>query len=330
MTQASSTLRDDDAIDIAAFHRMAEMLANLDVGLVVLDRGYQVRFWNTFMTNHSGQAAHKVAGQSLFGLFPELDTGWFRHKVESVFLLHTRAFTRWEQRPWIFRFGNHRPLTSGADAMYQNAVFIPLAGLSGGVEHVAIMVYDVTETALNRTALAAANLELETLSRTDRLTGLNNRAHWEECVIREFRRFQRAQQKIAMVMFDIDHFKKVNDTYGHLAGDAVIAATAQTLKNTMRDTDIAGRYGGEEFGVVLHNTTGEEAAVFAERLRQAIQRRSVVHDAATIGYTISLGIAELNVGLSDHKKWMERADRALYRSKQTGRDRWTIYDPALM
>jgi diguanylate cyclase (GGDEF)-like protein len=220
-------------------------------------------------------------------------------------------------------------MTGTIENMYQNTTMVPIAGLSGTVEHVAIMVYNVTTAATNSLALTAVNSELQKLSRSDQLTGLNNRAYWEECLVREFRRYQRSRHPTTLVMFDIDHFKKVNDTYGHVAGDAVIRATAQVLRTTMRETDIAGRYGGEEFGVVLTGTGATDATHFAERLRTAIASNPVQHHANTIAYTISLGIAELEQGIVEHKHWIERSDRALYHSKQNGRNRHTLYEQTI-
>jgi len=124
---------------------------------------------------------------------------------------------------------------------------------SGEVNNICIIIYDVTDVAINSQALNATNKQLEYLSRTDRLTELNNRGFWEECLQQEFARFQRHQLPTSLVIFDIDHFKKVNDTFGHQAGDEVIRRCAQSLSKSARDTNICGRYGGEEFYVgIVH------------------------------------------------------------------------------
>jgi diguanylate cyclase (GGDEF)-like protein len=147
--------------------------------------------------------------------------------------------------------------------------------------------------------------------------------------VSEFRRTRRTQQPSTLIMFDIDHFKKVNDTYGHQAGDDVIRATSARLREAMRSTDIAGRYGGEEFGVILVNTRADGALIFAERLRQTIEASVVRHEQHEIRYTVSLGIAELGAGLKDHKQWIECADQGLYAAKHGGRNRAVIYRPEL-
>jgi diguanylate cyclase (GGDEF)-like protein len=125
-------------------------------------------------------------------------------------------------------------------------------------------------------------------------------------------------------MFDIDHFKKVNDTYGHQTGDAVIRMTADILRDTVRTTDVCGRYGGEEFAVILVNTRQADALTVAERLRTRIEACTVEHEAQNIRYTISLGVAELAGAMPDYKAWLERADQAVYESKHAGRNRSTV------
>ena len=126
-------------------------------------------------------------------------------------------------------------------------------------------------------------------------------------------------------MFDIDHFKKVNDTYGHPAGDEVIRQTARLLRETMRTTDIAGRYGGEEFVIILADTAMDGAQIFAERLRSVIGDQTVRHDQHEIRYTISLGVAEMQERIESPKQWIECADRALYEAKHAGRNRVALY-----
>lgn len=224
------------------FHWMMDMLQNIDVGLVVLNKNNEIQLWNSFMENHSGLIASNTRNKDLFELFPEIEKDWFQHKVESVFQLKTRAFSIWEQRPYIFKFKNYRPITGIARFMYQNISIFPIVSTTGEVDNICIIVYDVTDIATNRDALSLANKQLEELSRTDRLTGLNNRGYWQERQEAEFARNQRYKNDTSLVIFDIDHFKKVNDTHGHQAGDEVIRQCSAALKECARDVDICGRY----------------------------------------------------------------------------------------
>ncbi len=315
----------ESTIDIKEFHWLMDMLQTIDVGLVVVDKNFSILVWNGFMENHSGLTPKTVKGQNLFKAFEEIPETWLRHKAHTVFTLKCRSFMTWEQRPYLFRFKNYRPITGTEAHMYQNVTIAPLASITGEVDHIALIIYDVTDIASNRKALEAANHELEHLSRTDRLTQLNNRGHWEECLEQEFSRFKRYNTTCSVVMFDIDHFKKVNDTYGHQAGDEVIRIVSKVLRDNLRKTDVAGRYGGEEFGVILGNTDAESAHIFCERIREQVAALQVVHDNQTIRFTVSLGISQANEQITDYKAWLEQADQALYASKQGGRNRTTIF-----
>jgi diguanylate cyclase len=305
-------------------HWQMDILQNIDVGLVVMDENYIINVWNSFMQNHSGKAAEKVLGKSLFDAFPELPEPWFKQKAQAVFVLQNTAFTTWEQRPYLFRFPHYRPITGTAEHMYQNSSIIPLLDTTGTVKNICLIIYDVTDTAVNKLAQQQANEQLQHLSRTDHLTGLFNRGHWELRLIQEFKRFDRYEHSSSLIMLDIDHFKKINDTYGHTIGDEVIRAVSRIIKEQVRDLDIPGRYGGEEFGIILTNTNGDGAYVFAERLRTIIANSTIYTENHEIKFTISLGVSELNDQLRDHRHWIEKADQGLYRSKEGGRNRVTL------
>ena len=163
-------------------------------------------------------------------------------------------------------------------------------------------------------------------SSTDRLTGLYNRGHWESNLKAAYARHQRYGHALSLVMLDIDHFKRVNDTYGHQAGDKVIEHVAGLLREHVREADVAGRYGGEEFGVVLSDTDKAGALIFAERLRKAVETLEVHYNDQAIRFTISLGVADLSQPSNDHADLIARADQALYTSKKSGRNRVTVHE----
>ncbi len=320
---------DSGKIDIREMHWFIHMLQALDAGLVVLDRDYRIQVWNSFMENHSGRHPGQILGKEIFSLFPEIEAGWFRRKAEAVFQLGSRAFVTWEQRPYLFRFRNYRPITGRAEFMYQNITFVPLLSLAGDVSHLGLLIYDVTDTAVHKQALEQANRRLAQLNRTDHLTGLYNRAYLEEMLAREYSRSRRTFQSCTLMMFDIDHFKKINDSHGHPAGDAVLQATARVLKESIRDTDIAARYGGEEFCVILIDTNAKEAQLVAERLRRNMEAETLHYDGKEIRWTISSGIAALVELMETPAQWLECADKALYEAKERGRNQWRLYKEAV-
>jgi diguanylate cyclase (GGDEF)-like protein/PAS domain S-box-containing protein len=157
-------------------------------------------------------------------------------------------------------------------------------------------------------------LELERLARTDVLTGLANRRQAQEVLARETRRADRHGFPLSVVLLDIDHFKSINDRFGHPQGDGVLARVAASLRSTLREEDMVARWGGEEFLVVLPHVRLESALVCTERLRA---RSPLVSEVGQV--TLSAGVAELGEGEGCHSL-IDRADRALYRAKARGRD----------
>jgi len=177
------------------------------------------------------------------------------------------------------------------------------------------MIRDITE----RKQLKA---ELEQMATTDALTGIFNRGHFNQAFEVEFQRSQRYQLPLSIIIMDADHFKSVNDDYGHPAGDAFLIALAQTITNVARQTDVVARYGGEEFVVVLPQTDGKEAMIMAERLRESIEVMTIEHEGHAISRTASIGVASLTeVKTEIAGDLLKQADQALYKAKESGRNR---------
>ena len=303
---------------------MQDITQSLDVGIVVLDLDFKIVLWNSFMENHHGAGSEHVLGSEIFDMFDDLPTDWFKQKVRGVLQFKGRAFTTWEQRPYLFRMNHYRPFTSVAEFMYQNITIIPLRDISGNFSHVGIIVYDVTDVALQKIKLQETKNELGVLAKTDDLTGLYNRGYWDHRLRQEFDRYSRTRQTPTLIMLDIDHFKKVNDTYGHDAGDAVIKMLANLLVCQLRATDVIGRLGGEEFGVILIDTTVEPAEILANRLRQTIEDTTIYAGGNEIKITSSFGVTELNGQFDDYKQWFKTVDLALYDSKNANRNTVTV------
>ena len=167
--------------------------------------------------------------------------------------------------------------------------------------------------------------EVQKLAITDPLTNLNNRRKFEELATKEFERSIRYNRPLCVIMIDLDQFKQVNDTYGHLIGDHVLASLADLCKKNLRNIDILARYGGEEFIIVLPETTATQALISAERLRRDCEENAVETVQGPIKFTISLGLAELNKTCKTLEELVDRADQALYESKRTGRNKSTIW-----
>ncbi len=175
--------------------------------------------------------------------------------------------------------------------------------------------------------LSEMNDRLLLISRTDGLTGLANRRHIEERLHEMWEHAVRLNEPLACVMCDIDKFKSVNDTYGHQAGDAVLKQFADVLKNEAREIDRVGRYGGEEFIVLLPGTVLDAAVTFAERVRSAVEARTFTFDGGTLLRTVSCGVAAFpHPRVQAHEGLIKAADGALYVAKETGRNKVVRFD----
>jgi diguanylate cyclase (GGDEF)-like protein len=183
---------------------------------------------------------------------------------------------------------------------------------------VALPLVIVLQRSLRHASLAAA-------ARTDAKTGLLNAGAWQREAAVEVTR-ARAQDPLVVAIADIDHFKAVNDTHGHLAGDAVLAAVSAAMRDLLRDCDLCGRFGGEEFALLLPRTTAAQALEITERIRQGISQLAVPRDgSAAIQVTISIGVAMPTQACRTLDDLLAAADHALYQAKRSGRDRVVIY-----
>ncbi|WP_413205759.1 diguanylate cyclase [Rhodospirillum sp. A1_3_36] len=172
-------------------------------------------------------------------------------------------------------------------------------------------------------ALRRKTEELRLLATTDSLTGVLNRRAFGAAVDAELDRTRRYDRSACLMMLDIDFFKKINDTYDHAMGDEALRVFASHCQSQLREVDLFGRLGGEEFAGFLPETSSEEALVVANRLRMALKTRAVVDGSRTVFMTVSIGLAQIGIGdtLDD---LLRRADDALYLSKKDGRDRVTL------
>src|SRR5215831_8526740 len=160
----------------------------------------------------------------------------------------------------------------------------------------------------------------------DGLTKVFNKKYFTDYLEKEFAFAARHKGPLALIFLDIDHFKKINDTYGHPAGDFVLSELSQMMANLVRTEDVLARFGGEEFTVLCRGTDLAGARIVAERLRKAVEERAFTFGGKTIPVTISLGIASVpDGGVNDHAAFLAAADKALYEAKRTGRNRVCLH-----
>lgn len=166
-----------------------------------------------------------------------------------------------------------------------------------------------------------SELRLLELAQTDALTGLSNRIRLKETFERERSRAKREQTPFSLIVLDLDHFKSVNDNYGHEAGDLLLQRFASTLRKCLRASDLPARLGGEEFGILLANTNSDQAIEVSEKIRTCIEKMEVLFEGRTIRITVSGGIAELGVDGDSLRSLLGHADERLYHAKASGRNR---------
>ncbi|HEY9153161.1 MAG TPA: diguanylate cyclase [Anaerolineales bacterium] len=174
--------------------------------------------------------------------------------------------------------------------------------------------------------LKAVIAQADEVSHTDSLTLLSNRKQIIADLQRQVTFSDRYQEPLSISMLDFDHFKKVNDTYGHSAGDEVLRVIAVQLRDHVRSPDMIGRYGGEEFLVLLPNSTVKAASEQAERLCKLVRSTPIVSGENVIHITISIGIAQYRIHQENWQQLLDRSDQALYQAKRNGRDQWAVIE----
>ena len=198
--------------------------------------------------------------------------------------------------------------------MQQDCTVGPLRNDDNEIEYIYIMVHDVTD-------VAAYEEELLRINNMDGLTGIFNRLYLEQRLIEEFDRHKRYVRPFSMLMIDIDHFKDINDNYGHLCGDYILKSLSALIKNRLRTVDVFARYGGEEFCVLLPESDLTAGITLAEQLRKMIDTNLFQFNGIEIHITISLGISEISQEINTSESLVKTADDALYEAKRSGRNR---------
>lgn len=186
---------------------------------------------------------------------------------------------------------------------------------------------NIIENIASLAAIAINNSQLLEMTTTDIMTHLKLKHYFFTLLMEHLYTINSSGEKketLSILMIDIDFFKNINDTYGHAAGDIVLEDVAKIIKSCTRNADTAARYGGEEFVVMLNNTSASAAMAVAERIRKSVEEKSIMYDGKKINVTISIGVSSYNFDLESAKSIVERADKALYESKQNGRNRVTL------
>lgn len=279
-------------------------------GIVVINSYHEIVLFNTGAQRMFGYTLGEVMGQHLNILLPE-----------RVHLQHDLMIEEFGASPTVTKhmgqrsrqiFGRRK---DGSEFVTSTAII--KVGKGSGI-HYAAIVRDISEN-------KKTEEELLRLAATDPLTGAFNRREFTSLAEQESLRSNRYNRPLSILMLDLDHFKRLNDTYGHGAGDKALQRFTTLCCNTLRTMDIFGRWGGEEFVALLPETDAEGAAVIAERLRKIVSQSILVYNDQKISFTVSIGITQYRPGETEIDAPLSRADAAVYDAKKAGRNRISVY-----
>lgn len=279
-------------------------------GVVVIDAGHNIAYYNEGARRIFGYAPEEVTGKPLDLLIPErfhLQHGMHIHEFGAGSAATKQMAHRARQI-----YGRRK---DGSE--FVSSVQIIKIG-SKGNRYYAAIVRDISEN-------KKTEEELLRLAATDPLTGAFNRREFTALADREALRASRYHHALSILMLDLDHFKKLNDTYGHAAGDKALQRFTTLCCNALRNVDIFGRWGGEEFVALLPETTADGAAIIAERLRKMVAETVVHFNDHKITFTVSIGIAQYRDNETSVDAPLSRADAAVYDAKKAGRNRISVH-----
>ena len=298
-TEVTDIVRQSDELKL-----LRDALENVQDGVLLLDANLHATFMNRKVRQFWGISDQEAASRPLYG---SLITRAHRAVDPNGSAKEAAGFAA--RRIAEVEGGDHERELQTPDGRRLRAHCTTSA--SGGRM---ITYFDITDLIKNAE-------QLEILATSDPLTGLSNRRHFLGALDAEWSRFQRYYRSLSLLMIDIDHFKNINDSYGHALGDEAIKSVAEACLQGKRKADIVGRIGGEEFAVLLPETSLTRARIVAERIRKRIAAQVLQAGHAHIKITASIGMAEASAGMSDSASLLAAADQALYQAKAEGRNR---------
>lgn len=315
---------------------------HIPTGVFILCKDFRIIFWNRCLEEWTLLARESLLNSDIFCHFPHLDVPKYRQRIAAIFQ---------GGAPTVFSSQLHRhiipaPLPGGKFRV-QYTLVTGIPSENPGEIHALFSIQDVTslteainsynlehrkllaEMGVRKKAeeeLKKLNVTLKERSIRDGLTGLHNHRHFWVVMRRDYQLAERHKNDLALLLIDLDLFKRVNDVYGHLFGDMVLKGVGKIIQKCVRTTDIVSRYGGEEFAVLLPSTDVSGAGVIAENIRRAIERHCFKNAQDKVSVTASIGLAAyLEHGPDSPQKLLDMADNALYSSKAMGRNRIAVF-----
>ncbi len=293
------------------------ILDTIENGILIVTRDLKVLFWNKWLAFHTGISKEEAQDHLLMELFPDTNFNQLKRKVKIASTLNSSTFTSSSIDKYVIPILLNKITKSIFTHMRQDVVITPLKD-----DQVSIIIYDASPLLEAKAIIDEQLYQMEKQATTDSLTLCYNRKMFNDLLSVEVKKATRHAKPLSLVILDIDNFKSVNDTYGHLIGDEVLKEMAAITRENIRESDIFARWGGEEFSILLPETTVEGGATLAEKIRNCIKSHRF-NKAGNL--TCSFGVAEL---IPDEPKdtLISNADWALYHSKNNGKNQVAVYE----
>lgn len=305
------------------------LLQQLNSGVILLNNQLQIVYINPYICRRADIQLELVQGKDLFSVFTDAPKAWLSRKLNSVLSLQSPAFSSWEQRQYLFKLPHLRPVSSANQYMAQNCNMLPLTEPRTGEQFVCLLIEDATDAYVYQSQLQQSNLQLLQVNRLDGLTGVLNRNYWQQQLEVEVQRAGRYQHPLSLLFFDLDKFKRLNDDYGHQAGDIVLIEVAKLIGSLLRETDLFGRYGGEEFAIILPDTPLQGAIEVAKRICRRVAATPIEYQQQQLMTSVSVGVSQFSTAVTADEL-IQHADLALYQAKRNGRNQVVTYYPELI
>ncbi|MBN2530213.1 MAG: diguanylate cyclase [Deltaproteobacteria bacterium] len=293
-----------------------QILDNIETGVLVVNRLLDISYWNRWLEIHTGIDEDSAVGNNLENLFSDFSFGLLKQKIHIAVKLGTPTFVNGRVSGYVIPIEQYKVTKSIFRFMQQDATITPI-----GDGLVSIVVTDVSPLLEAHYTIDKQMKMLERQARTDFLTGCFNKNMFNDILSTEMKRSERHGHVFTLIIFDIDDFKLVNDTHGHLAGDAVLRQMAEIVVGSIRQSDALIRWGGEEFFILLPETALEGGALLAEKLRRRIRK----FDFEKAGrLSCSFGVAQWKNEVGEDGI-IGMADSALYLAKNSGKNRVCVF-----
>jgi len=283
---------------------------SIEDGIFILDANHNVKLWNLWLEVNTKVSASEIIGKKLEDFFPEVLNKSIKRKIKTALSLKSPVFMSSSIDKYLIKIPLNKMRKSIFTYMQQNVVISLFKE-----DLLLFVIYD-------QTPLLEAQQKIVMQATTDQLTGAYNRLKFSEVIKYEISKTKRYGNDLTLILFDIDFFKKVNDIYGHLVGDDVLKKLCTEVKSLIRSSDFFARWGGEEFILLINETSLKETYNLAEKIRKHI---SSYNFESVEKITISLGVTSF-LPEDSGDSLIKRADMALYKAKETGRNKSVIYN----